>query len=130
MLTTLTGVDISSVVLFCVIYISGDPGISVSIPTITTPSKVITVEETHTTSLPCKAEGLPTPKITWGRVYGSLPGGRHVIHNNGTMVISGTLHKDAGMYVCQAKNVLGMTKSTILLIVHGMSNTLAVFKLY
>lgn len=103
----------------------GDPGISVSIPTITTPSKVVTVQETHTTSLPCKAEGLPTPKITWDRIYGSLPDGRHVIHNNGTMVISGTLHKDAGMYVCQAKNVLGRRKSTILLIVHGMSNILA-----
>ena len=53
-----------------------------------------------------------------------------MIHNNGTLVISGTLHKDAGMYVCQAKNVLGITKSTILLIVHGMSNTLALVKPY
>ena len=43
-----------------------------------------------------------------------------MIHSNGTMVISGTLYKDAGMYVCQAKNVLGMAKLTMLLIVHGM----------
>ena len=48
-----------------------------------------------------------------------------MIHNNGTLVISGILQQDAGMYVCQAKNVLGMTKSTNLLIVHGMSNAIA-----
>ena len=45
-----------------------------------------------------------------------------MIHNNGTLVINGLLQQDAGMYVCQAKNVLGMAKSTNLLIVHGMSN--------
>ena len=48
-----------------------------------------------------------------------------MIHNNGTLVISGILQQDAGMYVCQAKNVLGMAKSTNLLIVHGMSNDIA-----
>lgn len=48
-----------------------------------------------------------------------------MIHSNGTLVISGILHQDAGMYVCQAKNVLGMAKSTNLLIVHGMSNAIA-----
>ena len=48
-----------------------------------------------------------------------------MIHNNGTLVISGILQQDAGMYVCQAKNVLGMAKSTNLLIVHGMSNGIA-----
>ena len=103
----------------------GDPGISVTTPTITTPSKVITVQETHSTSLSCKADGLPLPDLTWVRLYGSLPGGRHVIHSNGTLVISGILQQDAGMYVCQAKNVLGMAKSTNLLIVHGMSNGIA-----
>ncbi|XP_022797123.1 contactin-associated protein-like 2 [Stylophora pistillata] len=96
----------------------GDPGISVAAPTIITPPKVITIKETQTASLPCKAEGLPLPQTTWVRVYGSLPSGRHVIHSNGTMVISGVLYNDAGMYVCQAKNVLGITKSTMLLIVH------------
>lgn len=100
----------------------GDPGISVSTPTITTPSKVVTIQEKHTTSLSCEAEGLPLPDVTWVRLYGSLPGGRHVIHNNGTLIISGILQQDAGMYVCQAKNVLGMAKSTNLLIVHGMSD--------
>lgn len=48
-----------------------------------------------------------------------------MIHSNGTLVISGILQQDAGMYVCQAKNVLGMAKSTNLLIVHGMSNGIA-----
>ena len=92
-----------------------------SIPTITTPSKVVTVQQTQLTSLPCKAEGLPAPELAWGRAYGALPSGRHVIHGNGTLEISGTLFKDGGMYVCQAKNVLGMSKSTTLLIVHGMN---------
>jgi len=83
---------------------------------------VVTIQEKHTTSLSCEAEGLPLPDVTWVRLYGSLPGGRHVIHNNGTLIISGILQQDAGMYVCQAKNVLGMAKSTNLLIVHGMGN--------
>lgn len=85
---------------------------------------MVTVQETQLTWLPCKAEGLPLPEVTWGRVYGSLPDGRHVIHNNGTIVISGTLHRDGGMYVCQAKNVLGIAKSTTLLIVHGTNYAL------
>lgn len=45
-----------------------------------------------------------------------------MIHNNGNLVINGILQQDAGMYVCQAKNVLGTAKSTNLLIVYGMSN--------
>ena len=105
-----------------VFVIPGERGVSVSIPTITTPSKVVTVEQTHIASLPCKAQGLPVPVLDWGRVYGSLPSGRHVIDGNGTLVISRTLLKDAGMYLCQAKNVLGMSKSTTLLIVHGMNH--------
>lgn len=80
---------------------------------------MITIRETQTASLSCRAKGLPSPQTTWVRVYGSLPSGRHVIHSNGTMVISGALYEDAGMYVCQAKNVLGIAKSTMLLIVHG-----------
>ena len=48
-----------------------------------------------------------------------------MIHNNGTLVISRIQRQDAGVYVCQAKNVLGMAKSTDLLIVHGMSNAIA-----
>lgn len=97
----------------------GEQGVSVSIPKIITPAQVVTVLQTNTVSLPCKAIGLPTPELTWSRVYGSLPSGRHVINGNGTLLITRTLLKDAGMYVCQAKSILGTTKSTTALIIHG-----------
>ena len=99
--------------------LAGKQGVSVSIPTIITPAKVVTVQQTNIASLPCKAVGLPVPELSWGRVFGSLPSGRHVIHGNGTLVIKRTLLKDAGMYVCQAKNILGISKSTTVLNVHG-----------
>lgn len=53
-----------------------------------------------------------------------------MIHNNGTLIISGILQQDAGMYVCQAKNVLGMAKSTNLLIVHGMGNAFVLYYIH
>lgn len=108
--------------LYFVLFFSGEQGVSVSIPTIITPAKVVTVQQTNVASLPCKAVGLPVPELSWGRVFGSLPSGRHVIHGNGTLVIKRTLLKDAGMYVCQAKNVLGISKSTTVLIVHGKNH--------
>ena len=103
-------------------FVPGVSGVSVSIPTITTSSKVINVQQTQTASLPCKAEGLPSPEIAWGRVFRSLPSERHVMHGNGTLVISETQLTDAGWYVCQAKNVLGTSRSTTLLIVQGMNH--------
>lgn len=102
------------------IFSLGEQGVSVSIPTIATPGKVLTVKITDTVSLQCHAMGLPVPEITWFRVYGTLPSGRHVTHDNGTLIITDTQLTDAGMYVCQAMNALGKAKSTTMLIVHGM----------
>lgn len=103
------------------IFLLGEEGVSVSIPTIATPGIVLTVKIADTVSLQCKAMGLPVPEITWFRVDGTLPSGRHATHSNGTLIITNTQLTDAGMYVCQAMNALGKAKSTTMLTVHGMT---------
>ena len=66
----------------------------------------ITVEEGQNVSLPCKATGLPAPKVTWRKAFSKLPVKRSSI-DNGNLSIRSITKADSGTYACSAKNVLG-----------------------
>jgi peroxidase len=83
----------------------------VSAPTITAPSKSMTVDLGQTVMFSCAAEGLPRPTITWYRISGALPSGHHVFYNNGSLVVTEVRNGDEGIYACLAKNVLGEAKA-------------------
>ncbi|XP_058820774.1 contactin [Topomyia yanbarensis] len=70
------------------------------------------------TSIECKPEAAPRPKIAWkknGNVIGS--GGHRKILPSGTLYISPTSRDDEGLYTCVASNSQGVADSKARLIV-------------
>ena len=75
-------------------------------------------EEKQNVTIACTATGQPSPKITWSKSVGSLPGGRIKIQG-GTMKIYSVTKKDGGIYICKAENILGSVTDTAQLIVYS-----------
>ena len=75
-------------------------------------------EEKQNVTIACTATGQPSPKITWSKSVGSLPGGRIRIQG-GTMKIYSVTKKDGGIYICKAENILGSVTDTAQLIVYS-----------
>ena len=75
-------------------------------------------EEKQNVTIACTATGQPSPKITWSKSVGSLPGGRIRIQG-GTMKIYSVTKKDGGIYICKAENILGSVTATAQLIVYS-----------
>ena len=68
-------------------------------------------EEKKNVTIACTATGQPSPKITWSKAVGSLPGGRNKMQG-GTLKIYSVTKKDGGTYICKAENILGLTTGT------------------
>ena len=74
-------------------------------------------EEKQNVTMACTATGQPSPRITWSKAVGSLPGGRIKMQDE-TMKIYSVTKKDGGTYICKAKNILGSSIATAQLIVY------------
>ena len=73
------------------------------------PATVTQVVEGTSASLPCRADGYPTPAMTWFKDGTRLPSEeRHVILTTGSLRILQVQARDEGMYTCQAINVIGV----------------------
>ena len=57
----------------------GEPGQSISAPSLVQRPVGTRANESQTAILKCTADGNPPPKVTWSKLYSSLPAGRHVI---------------------------------------------------
>ena len=68
-------------------------------------------EEKQNVTMACTATGQPSPKITWTKAVGSLPGDRIKVQD-GTMKIYSVTKKDGGVYICKAVNILGLATDT------------------
>ena len=68
-------------------------------------------EEQQNVTMACTASGQPSPKITWSKAVGSLPGDRIKVQG-GTMKIYSVIKKDGGTYICKAENILGSALAT------------------
>ena len=68
-------------------------------------------EEKQNVTMACTATGQPSPKITWSKAVGSLPGDRIKVQD-GTMKIYSVTKKDGGVYICKAVNILGLATDT------------------
>ena len=73
-------------------------------------------EEKKNVTIACTATGQPSPKITWSKAVGSLPGGRIKVQD-GTMKIYSVTKKDGGVFICKAENILGTATATTLVMV-------------
>ena len=97
----------------------GEPGKSISAPSIMTPPMSIVVNETGTASFQCEFEGNPRPKVKWLRDNSSLLADKQVVPTSGGLVINDVTLKDDGTYTCEARNILGVMTSLASLTVQG-----------
>ncbi|NWT94648.1 IGS10 protein, partial [Urocynchramus pylzowi] len=73
-------------------------------------------------SLDCLAEGSPRPRLAWtlpgGRVLARPQlSGRHLLLENGTLLIRAAAAQDAGNYLCRAHNEAGDSSLTVPVVV-------------
>ena len=71
-------------------------------------------------SLPCEADGLPPPDITWHKDgHAVMESVRQRILSSGALQIAFAQPDDAGQYTCMAANVAGSSSTSAKLTVHG-----------
>lgn len=103
-----------SVMNFPVIVIAYPPRIT------SEPTPVIYTRPGNTVKMNCVAMGIPKAEITWdlpdkshltagaqARLYGN-----RFLHPQGSLTIQQATHRDAGLYKCTAKNILGTDSKT------------------
>jgi hypothetical protein len=82
------------------------------------PAAVTEVVEGTSASLSCRADGYPTPAMTWFKDGTRLPSEeRHVILTTGSLRILLVQTRDQGIYTCQAINVIGVRTARSRLVV-------------
>ncbi|XP_009575209.1 PREDICTED: hemicentin-1-like, partial [Fulmarus glacialis] len=77
--------------------------------------RVLKVQAGHRVDIPCSAQGIPPPTITWfkGRSAVPIDGGQFIHSLDGALSISNVQLPDAGIYKCVANNVAGSDASEI-----------------
>uniref|UniRef100_A0A8C3J6R6 Hemicentin-1 n=1 Tax=Calidris pygmaea TaxID=425635 RepID=A0A8C3J6R6_9CHAR len=77
--------------------------------------RVLKVQAGHRVDIPCSAQGIPPPTITWfqGRSAVPIDGGQFIQSLDGALTISNVQPPDAGIYKCVASNVAGSDASEI-----------------
>ena len=100
--------------------IKDEPDESIFPPKVTiSPASQLTVNESNTTVFFCSVSGNPTAKLTWVKVYGSLPSDRAKVTSDGLMQIKDVRLEDAGRYRCMAENRLGNDEEVTTLVVQS-----------
>uniref|UniRef100_A0A452IZR1 Ig-like domain-containing protein n=1 Tax=Gopherus agassizii TaxID=38772 RepID=A0A452IZR1_9SAUR len=71
--------------------------------------QVMKVQVGHRVDIPCNAEGIPPPTVTWfkGRNTMLIDGGQYISNPDGTLSISKIQISDSGIYKCVASNIAG-----------------------
>ncbi|NXE93182.1 HMCN1 protein, partial [Menura novaehollandiae] len=71
--------------------------------------RVLKVQAGQRVEIPCSAQGVPAPSVTWFRGRSAVPtdGGQFLQSQNGALSISSVQLPDAGIYQCVATNVAG-----------------------
>ena len=89
--------------------------VSTVAPLISLSSKRLMTEEEQNITIDCRANGQPSPNITWSKATGSLPDRTQT--KNGALQIYNVHIRDGGTYIYEAENILGTTEDTVQLIV-------------
>nr|XP_005290755.1 hemicentin-1 isoform X1 [Chrysemys picta bellii] len=71
--------------------------------------RVMKVHVGHRVDIPCNAQGIPPPTVTWfkGRNTMLIDGGQYISNPDGTLSISKVQLSDSGIYKCVASNIAG-----------------------
>ncbi|XP_047376654.1 hemicentin-1 isoform X1 [Sciurus carolinensis] len=79
-----------------------------------------TVNENSQAILPCVADGIPTPAITWKKDNVLLANllGKYTAEPYGELILENAMPEDSGVYTCVANNAAGEDVHTVSLTVH------------
>ena len=105
--------------------VKGEPGQSISAPSLLQRPVGVTVNESQTAKLKCTPDGNPSPKVTWSKLNSSLPVGRHVVESSGALIMKDVRPGDEGVYRCRAENLLGQVNASAKLTVQCKFNNSA-----
>ncbi|XP_072429742.1 hemicentin-1 isoform X3 [Chiloscyllium punctatum] len=89
-------------------------------PTIHTTDIEYTVVKESQATLPCIADGVPEPVITWkkdGKVLHNVPR-KYMLMLSGELIVENTMPEDTGNYTCVATNMAGQDTKTFSLTVY------------
>ncbi len=67
----------------------------------------------------CDAHGDPKPDVIWQRAQRKEIPVEHVQNEDGSLTLHKVKEKDAGKYVCLARNVVGSARREVVLTVHS-----------
>uniref|UniRef100_A0A8C5TYJ9 Hemicentin 1 n=1 Tax=Malurus cyaneus samueli TaxID=2593467 RepID=A0A8C5TYJ9_9PASS len=83
--------------------------------------RVLKVQAGQRVELPCSAQGIPAPSVSWLRGGSAVPtdGGRFLQSPAGALAISGAQPPDAGTYTCVASNTAGRDTAELTVHVQG-----------
>lgn len=77
------------------------------------PSSIL--EEGSSVTMTCSSDGLPAPRFRWSR---QLKNGQlQFLSENTTLTLTSTRREDAGIYVCEGRNLAGISKDEVELII-------------
>ncbi|NXI30722.1 HMCN1 protein, partial [Sterrhoptilus dennistouni] len=83
--------------------------------------RVLKVQAGQRVDLPCSAQGIPAPSVSWFRGTSAVPtdGGKFLQSPDGTLSISSIQLPDAGTYTCVATNGAGSDTAEVTVQVQG-----------
>lgn len=83
--------------------------------------KLMKVQVGQRVDIPCTAQGMPLPVITWFKGGSAMlvDGVQHISNSDGTLSIDQAMLSDAGIYTCVATNIAGSDETEITLHVQG-----------
>lgn len=68
-------------------------------------------------TMTCSSDGLPAPRFRWSR---QLKNGQlQFLSENTTLTLTSTRREDGGIYVCEGRNLAGISKDEVELIIQG-----------
>lgn len=79
------------------------------------------VQVNHSIDLPCVAQGVPQPSVSWKKDSVALvaDGAHYSTSPDGTLTVRQVALSDVGIYTCMASNVVGQDEASIHLQVQG-----------
>lgn len=79
------------------------------------------VQVEHSIDLPCVAQGLPQPSVSWKKDSTALvaDGAHYSLSPDGTLTVRQVALNDEGVYTCVASNVVGQDEANVQLQVQG-----------
>ena len=96
----------------------GEPGESISAPTVAVSPAKLTVNESDSALFQCSVSGNPEPTVVWSRLVNQTEVSLSTVSRK-MVRLRNVKGIDAGIYRCAATNILGKARAETQLVVNG-----------